>query len=121
MIATAVDILDCPVAEGTLLQVREPGIVPRTFIIRNLTANTPSFKIQASVDGTTWTDQTLSDGTMQITLGAAGGGTDMSAQRITTSNQLRIRGSGGGADLDLEVALLRAYVDSNKIWGSPLL
>ena len=122
MECTVTDIVDVQVAEGTVLQVREAGTFPRTFTLTNLTAGTPAFKIQRSVDGgTVWTDLTLSDGTMQITLGVSGGGADVSVQRITDGNMLRVRMSGGAADRDVLYSLTRTYYDLNKILGSPLL
>ena len=120
MIVEVSDIFDCPVAEGTVMQVRASGVFPRTFILRNLTASTPSYKIQEDLAGT-WTDLTLSDGTKQITLGAADSGTDVRVERITSANLLRVRMSGGTNDRDIELSLTRVYDDSNSIWGSPLL
>ena len=120
---TCSDIFDAPVVEDTILTIREAGIFPRTFTLRNLTAAVAmAFRIQESADGgTTWTNVTLSDGTVQITFGAAGSGTDVLVERITSANILRVRASGGGADRDLEIALLRVYDDDTGLWGSPLL
>ena len=116
------DVFDIQVAEATILQVREAGVFPRTFTFRNLTAGTPAYRIQESANGgTTWTNLTLADGTLQTTLGAAGGGTDVTVERVTSSNMLRVLASGGTADRDLELRLSRSYVDAAHLWTSPLL
>ena len=123
MIAVAADIVDIPAAEGTILQNREASSYPRILTLRNLTTlDTISFKIQESADGgTTWSDLTLSDGTKQITLDAAGSGDDVCVERFSSANPLRIRASGGGNDRDLEVSLERVYDDASHVWGSPVL
>ena len=116
------DIFNCPVVEDTVLTVREAGVFPRTFTLRNLTAGTPAYRIQESADGgTTWSNLTLEDGTAQTTLGVAGGGTDATVERVISANILRVRVSGGGADRDMEITLNRVYDDNAHLWTSPLL
>ena len=104
MILTAAHVLDVSLTEDTVLVNRDSYSFPRIFILQNVSINVLAIRIQSSPDGVTWTNETLSNGATQVTLGAVGSGTEVTVERIVTEGFLRIRASGGGSDRDLYVA-----------------
>ena len=119
MITSQVDILAVPVLIGTILTNREVSNFDRVLVLRNLSATeTPIITIQQSADGVTWAN-VLVPFTLALAEDLAFG--DVHVEKITSGNMLRVRGSAGGNDRDLYVALIRVSVDTSHIWRSPVL
>lgn len=117
MLVTMIDLFDVPAALGTLLTFREANSYAKFFGFRNWTASAIAVRIEETPDGgTTWNLV----GT-QFDVGAVGSGTDIITKHITSTNMLRIRGSGGGNDRDLEIGVSRVYKDTARSWPSPIL
>lgn len=112
MIAVSVDTVSVPAALDTVLQIRAAGSNARCLVLWNLTASTLSLRVEGSPDGTTWSDVVS---TFSLGAGLA------RVEKITSTNVLRILGSGGGDDRDLLVTLLDPQTDSNYIWQAPVL
>ena len=116
MVSLQEDIIDVPSAVATVLTDRTGSSYQRTLVLRNLTSVELTYQLQYSADGTTWTNL----GTA-VTLGVAGGGSDVEIENITNTNILRVRAQGGGEDRDMQVSLMRVLDDSDKVWTRPVL
>lgn len=107
MIVTTTSVVDVPAAAGTLLTDQDSPAAQRTFVFKNL--NDPddlalvtlSLLIEESSDGgATWETNTVAfnveAGTVEI-------------KNVISTNILRVRGSGGTDDRDLEFSLVKIY------------
>ena len=114
MIAFHTQLCDVPVAAGTVFTIRETSSYQRTLVLANkdLLA-TLTLQLQYSTDNQTWTNLGSS-----FDLGPAGGGSDVANANVTNANLIRLRGSGGNDDQELEVGYLRYYSDATE-WVSP--
>lgn len=117
MIVSQTEVIDVPASLATVLQDREVSSYQRTFFFRNLSDSTITLVIHESDDGgNSWDTVDTS-----FTLGPAGAGEDVEVKNVTSSNILRVQASGGGADRDLYLGLVRIYLDSTKVWTRPTL
>lgn len=116
MYDTKSDILSVPDSEATVLQLRYTSGYDRNILLRNLTSSVLTIKIQ-EYDGSSWENIGAA-----ISLGVAGGGSDVEEKHITSGNILRIVGSGGSSDRDLFIAVSGYLGDGDEvIWSSPLV
>lgn len=106
---------DVPAAQGTIFIVLDDLVTARAIILHNLSASTLTCQYQYSTDGGgTWTDLGAA-----FTLGAAGGGTEVSVTRVTQAGRIRLRASGGADALELSAAVVR--VSTSTLTTFPLV
>lgn len=114
MIAVQTGIFAVPLGEGTVLTIREENTYIRLFTFQNLNVGVLSFKIQYSADGgTTWNTVGSS-----FNVNPAPNNLEVVAIPATTTNILRIRGSGGAAGNDVEISFARVEAVGTT-WISP--
>lgn len=117
MLVSQSDTFGVPATVNTIVTIREVNSYNRVLYLKNLTVNAITIQIQRSADGgNTWDDVGSA-----ISLGAAGGGADVEFVNVSDGNILRVRGSGGGNDRDLYLTYTRFYLDSDRVWTTPLL
>ena len=114
MVATQTQRLTIPVAEDTVLLIRESCAWARTFYLYNVGTGTLSLTWQKQI-GSTWSD--VGD---SFDLGPKGGEDDVVVSTITDTEPLRLLASGGsgGTSRELEISYTRFYDESVAEWAS---
>jgi len=114
MVATRTQRLTIPVAEDTVLLIRESCAWARTFYLYNVGTGTLSCQWQKQI-GSTWSDIGSS-----FDIGPKGGGDDVVVSTITDTEPLRLLASGGsgGTSKELEVTYCVFFDESVTEWAS---
>ena len=115
MFVASTERISVTLASATIFQDRENSSYQRTFYFRNWSTSTISLQFQNYVAGA-WANLGVS-----FDVDLAGGGNDIVAKNITDSESLRVLGSGGSDDNELDVSFVRFYNDATFIWTSPVL
>jgi len=103
MIDLETNQFDVPGAAATVFVLIDDLTTVRVIILHNMSALELTCQYQYSTDGgSTWTDLAAA-----FSLGAAGGGAEVSVTRITQVGRIRLRASGGANALELSVAVVR--------------
>lgn len=116
MIAVQSRVFDVASGLSTVLSIRERNSYSVVLFFRNRGDLELSLQIEESADGgSTWS---LVD--TAFTLAAAGEDGDVAVKLVASDDILRVRGSGGGGDRDLEIAFVRD-VNESATWTAPVL
>lgn len=114
MVATQTQRLTIPVAENTVLLIRESCAWARVFYLYNVGTGTLNCTWQSQI-GSVWADIGSS-----FDVGPKGGGNDVVVSTITDTEPLRLLASGGSAGVsrELEVTYCRFFDESVTEWAS---